>query len=241
MIFAVQLLLLCLFCEAYAQHRNQPTQAPQRGINYGGYPPATEFYPGEYNVYAFNPAPYLGYGSARQFNTRKFGTPQDVSAILRNGIYGYQQSHGVYLPMNHADAMQTFRATLGAVGANYQGTIPAVGRISAFNDLPAILPPATGSSEGAAAVAYGPRAVVPYGGHDRSTPDPYALAARSFEYSQYGRFGYGSIQAAPGGPSYGNFPPSVPAGFTASFTPGVTEPMPAYGNQPSVHQGFRRR
>ncbi|KAL1482034.1 hypothetical protein MTO96_015120 [Rhipicephalus appendiculatus] len=248
MISAVQVLLLCLFCEAYAQHRNQPTQAAQRGANYGGYPPATASYAGEYNAYASlfqNPAPYsLGYDATGQFNNRQFGTGQDGSAI-RAGLYGYPQASGVYNQMNHANAIQGFRATLGAVGANYQGTLPAVGSISAFNALPTILPPAAGSPQEAAAVAYGPRAAVPnaarYGGYDRSTPDPYALAARPFEYAQYGRYGYEYSEAAPGGRSYGNFSPSGPAGYAAGYTPGVNRAAAAYGSRPSTHQGYGRR
>ncbi|KAH7985206.1 hypothetical protein HPB52_024261 [Rhipicephalus sanguineus] len=247
MISAVPALLLYLFGVAYAQHRNQPAQAAQPGVNYGAYPTAAAApYAGEYDAYASNPAPYgLGYDAVSQYNNQLFGTGQDGSSIFTAGLYGYPGSRGFYRQMNYADAMQGFQASLGNVGANEQRTAPGVSNIAAFNTAPTFQTVPTGSPQEAAAAAYGPRTGAPnaggYGGYDRATPDPYARASRAFEYAQNGRFGYGSSEAAPGGRSYANFSPSGPSGYAAAYNPGVNGAAAAYGNYFRTQQSYRRR
>ncbi|KAL1418441.1 hypothetical protein MTO96_005687 [Rhipicephalus appendiculatus] len=245
----VPVLLLCLFGGSHAQHRNQPTQAAQRGANYGGYPAAAAPYAGEYDAYASlfqNPAPYgLGYDAVGQYNSQLFGTGQDGSSIFTAGLYGYPDAAGLYRQMNYADAMQGFRASLGNAGASLQRTAPGVGHTPAFNTAPIVQPVLTRSPQETAGAPYGPRAAVPnaggYGAYDRTTADPYALAARSIENAQYGRFGYGSSEVAPSGPSNSNFSPYGPAGYAAGYIPGVNRAAAVYGSRPPTHQSYRSR
>ncbi|KAH7963000.1 hypothetical protein HPB52_019154 [Rhipicephalus sanguineus] len=245
MISAVPVLLLCLFGGAYAQHRNQLTQAPQRGVNYAGYPAAAAPYAGQYDAYASNPTPYgPGYGAVSQYNNQLFSTGQGGSSIFTAGLYGYPDATGLYRQMNYPDAMQVFRAPLGNVGANEQRTAPGISNTPAFNTALTIQPLRPGSPQEAAAAAYGPRAAAPnaggYGAYDRTTADPYALAARAFEYAQYGRFGYGSSEAAPSSPSNSNFSPYGPAGYAAGYIPGVNAAAAGYGSPRPAQQSYQR-
>ncbi|KAL1482040.1 hypothetical protein MTO96_015126 [Rhipicephalus appendiculatus] len=127
-----------------------------------------------------------------QYNHQLFGTGRDGSSVFTAGFYGYQDATGLNRQMNYADAMQGFRASFGNVGASELRTTHGVSNTAAFNTAPTIRPVPTGSPQEAAAVAYGPRTAPPntggHGAYDRTTADPYAVAARAFEYAQYRTF-----------------------------------------------------
>ncbi|KAL1482039.1 hypothetical protein MTO96_015125 [Rhipicephalus appendiculatus] len=193
-----------------------------------------------------NPAPYsLGYDPMGRFNNQLFGTGQDGSGIFAARLYGYPDATSPYRQMNYADAMQGFPASFGNVGANNQRAAHGVSNTAAFNTAPTIRPVLAGSPQEAAAAAYGPRTSAPntggYGAYDRTTADPYVLAARAFEYAQYGRFGYGSSEAAPSGPSASNFSPYGPTDYAAGYIPGANTAVAAYGNRRPSYHSYRSR
>ncbi|KAH6939424.1 hypothetical protein HPB50_017822 [Hyalomma asiaticum] len=174
---------------AYAQHRNQLTQATQPGVNQRGYPAAPAPQAGEYDVYASlfqNAAPYSpGYSALVQHNNRPFGARQDASGLIAAGPYGYPpDTSGSYRQMNYGDAVRGFRANLPPFGANQPGAAPGVSNIAAFNAAPILQPVPTGSAQEAAAAAYGPRAAAPnavgYGGYGPSTSGPVRTRCSRF-------------------------------------------------------------
>ncbi|XP_037560904.1 prisilkin-39-like [Dermacentor silvarum] len=186
------------------------------------------------------PAQYsFGYDTAGEYNDR-----QDGSNVANSGLYGYPDPSGIYRQMNYVGAVQAFRPT---VGTDEKGPIPGVSGYAVFNAAPIILPVPTGSAQNAEAAAYGARAtaVVPitggYSRYGRPAPHPYALAAGAFEYTPYGRYGYGFNEAALGGHAYGSFAPYGPAGYAAGYTPGANAASTGYGNRPSAQRGYRRR
>ncbi|KAH7965514.1 hypothetical protein HPB49_008525 [Dermacentor silvarum] len=235
---SVQVLLVWLVGEAYAQHHNQPTQSAQRGVGVPNYPAPAAPYGGGYDAYASTPAQYsFGYESAGEYNNRQFGAGQGRSNFAEAGLYGYPDAIGLYRQMNYVDAVQRFRATV-------PGTAPGVTRDAVFNAAPIVRPVPTASAQEAAAAAYGPRPAAPnaggYRAYGQPAPNPYALTAGAFEYTPYGGYGYGSSQASLGGQAYSSYPYG-PAGYTAGYTPGVNGEQAGYGSRPAAHRGYRRR
>ncbi|XP_050043044.1 uncharacterized protein [Dermacentor andersoni] len=245
---AVQVLLLWLGGNAFAQHHNQPARAAQQGFDYRNYLAAVAPYAGGYDAYASHfqtPAQYsLGYDAAGEYNDRQFGRGQDGSNVASFGLYGYPGASGLYRQMNYVDAVQGFRAPVGTVGTSEPGRSPGVSGDAVFNAPPIGLPVPTGPAQNAAAAAYGARAAVPnagdYSRYGRPAPDPYALAAGAFEYAPYGRYGYGFNEAALGGQAYDSFTPYGPAGYAAGYNPGADAASTGYTHRPSAHLASRR-
>ncbi|XP_070387723.1 uncharacterized protein [Dermacentor albipictus] len=245
----VQVLLLWLVGDAYAQHHNQPARAAQQGFDYRNYLAAVAPYAGGYDAYSSlfqTPAQYsFGYDTPGQYTDRQFGTGQGGSNVANSGLYGHPGANGMYRQMNYVSAAQGFRPTGGSMVTNEKGPNPGVSGNAAFSAPPVGLPVPAGSAQNAAAAAYGTRAAVPgagdYSRYGRPAPDPYALAAGAFEYAPYGRYGYGFNEAALGGQAYGSFAPFGPAGYAAGYNPGADGASTGYANPPSAHRGYRRR
>ncbi|XP_049518708.1 spidroin-2 [Dermacentor silvarum] len=238
----VQVLLVWLVGEAYAQHHNQPTQSAQRGVGFQNYPAPAAPYGGGYDAYASlfqTPAQYgFGYNTAGEYNTQQFGAGQDGSNFAKAGFYGYPDASGLYRQMNYVDAVQRARASVGSAGTNVPGTAPGVTRHPVFNAAPIVRPVPTASAQEAAAAAYGPRPAAPnaggYRAYGQPAPNPYALAAGAFEYAPYGGYGYGSSRAALGGQAYSSYPYG-PAGYTAGYNPGVNGEQAWYTEDHHFH------
>nr|XP_054932375.1 annexin A7-like [Dermacentor andersoni] len=242
----VQVLLLWLVGDAFAQHHNQPARAAQQGFDYRNYLAAVAPYAGGYDAYASTPAQYsFGYDTPGEYTDRQFNTGQGGSNVANSGLYGHPGADAMYRQMNYVGAPQGFRPTVGSMVTNEKGPTPGVSGNAVLSAPPIGLPVPTGSAQNSAAAAYGARAAVPdagdYSRYGRPAPDPYALAAGAFEYAPYGRYGYGFNEAALGGQAYGSFAPYGPGGYAAGYNPGADAASTGYANPPSAHRGYRRR